>query len=513
MIDPIRCLFACLLQIAFLTDAPVLTAQTKIPTEAILFKNVQVFDGVQNELQDLDVLVLGNKIHRIAANIPESGTYQVDVTTNESKMISGMGGLGGYSIQLVNPNGKIESKQVKVSVVDGGGRTLMPGLIESHVHLNFQHMIGGYETVENRDWQEIGAMAAMAAQNLLMDGFTTVRDCGTLQSGMRRAIDNGNAIGPRIYNAGAVIGQTSGHGDWRPIGYRTLEGRSQAKVGELGMTFIVDGEDAMLSATRQNLANGSSFIKIMISGGIFSTKDPLHTVQMNQKEIRAVVEAAEAWGTYVTCHVFNVSDVRRAIDGGIKEMLHIPFLDVETAQLMAVKGIYYNPQLSQSTPEVLEATFGPEDSVNKRKAAIVQKAMANIPTVLKQVPQLLETTVFGVDIVTNKPKNVLRARDHEIWFWADKFGNHQALKSMTSTAGKLAALTGKNNPYPDGKLGVIEEGAYADLLLVDGNPLEDISVIGGNSKLFDAPDRKAGGIQTMRLIMKDGVIYKNTLEQ
>ena len=234
---------------------------------------------------------------------------------------------------------------------------------------------------------------------------------------------------------------------------------------------------------------------------------------MNEKEIGAVVEAANSWGTYVTAHVFNVSDVRRAIDGGVKEMLHIPFIDVETAQLMAVNGIYYNPQLSQSTPEVLDATFGPEDSVNKRKAAVVQQAMANIPSVLKTVPRLLDTTVFGVDIVTNTPTNVLRARDHEIWFWADRFGNHQALKCMTSIPGKLAALTGKNNPYPDGKLGVIEEGAYADILLVDGNPLKDISVIGGSAKLFDAPDRKAGEIKTMRLIMKDGKIYKNTLDK
>ncbi len=128
------------------------------------------------------------------------------------------------------------------------------------------------------------------------------------------------------------------------------------------------------------------------------------------------------------------------------------------------------------------------------------------------MPQLLDTTTFGFDIVTNSPANVLRGRDHEIWFWADKFGNHQTLKSMTSISGKLAALTGLNNPYPDGTLGVIEEGAYADLLLVDGNPLEDITIIGGNPQLFDAPDRKAGEIATMHLIMKDGVIYKNTLD-
>ena len=437
-----------------------------------LFTNVKVFNGVDDLLLDVDVLVENNLIKAVGENVQANA----DAT-----------------------------------VIDGGGRTLMPGLIESHVHLNFQHMIGGYETAENRDWQEIGAMAAMVAHSLLQDGFTTVRDTGTLQSGIRRAVDRGDAIGPRIYNCGAVIGQTSGHGDWRQMGFRTLESRQEAKVAQLGMTFIVDGYDATLSASRQNFANGASFLKIMISGGIFSTKDPLHTVQMNAQEIGATVEAAEAWDTYVAAHVFNVSDVKRAIELGVKDMFHIPFIDKETAKLMVKNGVFYNPQLSQSTPEVLDAIFGPGESVNKSKAAVVQQAMANIPNVLLEVPKLLDTTTFGVDVVTQTPANALRARDHEIWFWADKFGNHQALKSMTSIGGKLAALTGKNNPYPAGKLGVIEEGAYADILLVDGNPLEDITVIGGNPRLFDAPDRGAGAIPTMRLIMKDGKIYKNTL--
>ena len=113
--------------------------------------------------------------------------------------------------------------------------------------------------------------------------------------------------------------------------------------------------------------------------------------------------------------------------------------------------------------------------------------------------------------MTVTPANALRNRDHEIWFWADRFGNLQTLQSLTSIGGKLAALTGGQNPYPAGPLGVIKEGAYADILLIDGNPLEDITLIGGSKELFDAPDRKAGDIPTMQLIMKNGVIYKNTL--
>ncbi len=179
---------------------------------------------------------------------------------------------------------------------------------------------------------------------------------------------------------------------------------------------------------------------------------------------------------------------------------------------MVEKGIYYNPQLSQSAPEALEAIFGPKESFNKAKARVTQRAMAKTVQILKEVPALLETTTFGVDIVTSTPANALRTRDHEMWFSAKNFENAATLKSMTSIGGKLAALTGKWNPYPDGQLGVIQEGAYADILIVDGNPLEDITVLGANEKRVEAPERKAGKIETVRLIVKDGKVYKNTLE-
>lgn len=457
------------LSFCWLTDG---RAEEKKPS-SILFENVNIFDGLNDKLTPGNVLVVGNLIKEIGENLPR-------------------------------PEG--------ARVIDGGGRTLMPGLIESHVHLNLQHMIGGYDTVELRDWQEIGAMAAGVARDLLMDGFTTVRDPGALQSGMRRVIDRGDIIGPRIYNSGAVITQTSGHGDFRLRGQTTLESRYTFKGARLGFTHIVDGYDATLSAARQNLANGAVFNKMMMGGGIFSSKDPLHTKQSTDDEIRAVVEASEAWDTYTTAHIYLPDHARRAIGLGLKEILHIPFLDEETAKLMVEQGIFYNPQLSQSTPEALEAIFGPRESVNKSKARVTQQAMAMTTKILQRVPELLETTTFGVDIVTNTPANARRTRDHEMWFWADRFGNFATLKCMTSNGGKLAALTGKLNPYSAGPLGVIQEGAYADILLVEGNPLEDISVLGGSALMFDAPERQAGEIKTMHLIMKDGKIYKNTLE-
>ena len=448
-------------------------AEDKLPPQT-LFTNVNIFNGTDDRLyENHNVLVEGSTIKAISAS---------EIKTNAN-----------------------------ATIIEGGGRTLMPGLIESHVHLNLQHMVGGYGTMEDRDWQEIGAMAAFVAHSLLLDGFTTVRDVGTLQSGIRRAIDRGDALGPRIYSAGGVIGQTAGHGDWRLKGFRTLGSRDTFKAAQLGMTYIVDGYDATLSAARQNLANGASLNKMMLSGGVFSEKDGLHTVQGTDDEVRAVVQASGAWGTYATAHVNNPLDIQRGIRLGLKEIMHGQFLDNETAKIMTESGVFYNPQLSVSSKAAIDKTFGPGPSVFKSKAMIVSEGMAKIPDIVKQYPKLMEKMTFGVDTVTVTPANALRNRDYEIWFWSDQFGNFQTLKSLTSIGGNLAALTGNHNPYPFGKLGVIEKGAYADLLLVDGNPLEDISVIGGNPKLFEAPDRKAGGIENMRIIMKDGMIYKNTL--
>jgi imidazolonepropionase-like amidohydrolase len=465
------CLLVCVSVAAALTG-PVYAAEEK-PKPQVLFTNCNIFDGKSDKLAaNKRVLVEGNLIKTIS-----------DASLKAAK---------------------------HAKVIDCGGRTLMPGLIESHVHLNLQHMVGGYDTIEQRDWQEIGAMAAFTAQSLLMDGWTTARDPGAALTGIKTVIDRGELPGPRMYMAGAVIGQTSGHGDFRLKGQRTLESRETFKAGQLGMTYIVDGYDATLSATRQNLANGAAFNKMMLSGGVFSSKDPLHTVQGTAGEIGAVVEGSTAWDTYVTAHIMNAPDARRGIELGLKEVMHVVFLDDETAKLMVEKGVFYNVQLSVSSQEAIDATFGSGESVNKSKALTVAEAMANLPDILLNNPKLLEKTTFGVDTVTNTPANAIRARDHEVWFWADKFGNLQALKSMTSIGGQLAALTGKNNPYP-GKLGVIEAGAYADILLIDGNPLEDITLIGGSQKNFDAPDRKAGEIPAMNLIMKDGVIYKNTI--
>ncbi|WNC74002.1 amidohydrolase family protein [Thalassotalea psychrophila] len=436
-----------------------------------LFKNVNVFNGTDNQLySNLNVLVDGNKITSISAELPK-----VDDTA---------------------------------TLIDGTGKTLMPGLIESHTHLNLQYMQGGYNTLENRSWQEVGAMAAGAARHILMDGYTTIRDLGTLNAGFRNAADAGLVDSPRIYTAGTVIGQTAGHGDWRLVSNVSEAQFEVSNINRLGFIKNTDGADEVLKAARNNYAQYADFTKLTISGGIFSDKDPLFTTQMNEAELKAAVEAADAWDSYVTAHVFNDKDVRRAMKAGLKMFEHTPYITDDTAKLMAKNNIMTNPQFGTVSPKFpVEAVFGPKGTPTRDKADMAFDEARELPNIIKRNGV---KAVFGVDVVTVDPYMTRKQRDYEIFRWGELFDNFYTLKALTSYGGELAALTGKGNPYP-GKIGVVEVGAYADLLLVDGNPLEDLSVIGAQADIFSVPNRDEGAIDGMKIIMKDGKIYKNTL--
>ena len=190
-----------------------------IPSEVTLFKNVKVFNGTEDKLHDVDVLVVKNKIHKVAKDIPTTGTWEVDVKTGGvTQLTDPSGGMHEYSITTFTETKK-ETKQVKVNVIDGGGRSLMPGLIDSHVHINM-YKNGTLATLQDTTWEEIGARSAAFAQEMLAMGFTTVRDmCGT-HEGLKKVVDEGLLPGPRMYLSGACISQTSGHGDWGIAGQR-----------------------------------------------------------------------------------------------------------------------------------------------------------------------------------------------------------------------------------------------------------------------------------------------------
>jgi imidazolonepropionase-like amidohydrolase len=276
----------------------------------------------------------------------------------------------------------------------------------------------------------------------------------------------------------------------------------------LGITQIVDGSDAVRRAVRRNFAEGASQIKLMVGGGISSEKGPLFASQFTDAEISAAVEEAAARDTYVLVHVYQDAHIRRALDLGVMSIDHGQFISRETAEYLKEKGAFIAPFTAGITTEAFQH---PADSVPGTpqfiKGQEFQRDSMNFVEIMNTVQPKM---VLAVDIVFLTGAAARAGRDFEKFAFARFFGNLQALRSMTSVPGELMALTGKNNPYP-GKLGVIEEGALADILIVDGNPLEDITVIGANPKYLDAVPRERG-IETIHVIMKDGVIYKNTLD-
>jgi imidazolonepropionase-like amidohydrolase len=436
--------------------------------DQILITNVNIFDGKSDKLaMDMSVLVEGNLIKQIGTNL----------TAGEG-----------------------------TTVINGGGRTLMPGFIDGHAHV----MINAhFDTVEkDLDLTDLAINSVTVMERFLMDGFTTVRDMGGPAFGLARAIDSGRIAGPRLYPSGTFISQTSGHGDFRDRadpGFSPNDAGDLSNFERMGIGAVADGVPAVLAATRLNLRNGATQIKIMAGGGGSSRFDPIDTTQFSEPETCAIVEAAADWGTYVAAHVFTDRAVARLLKCGVKTFEHGFFISEATMKDIAAAGGYVVPQMWGISPDLAKNPLMPPAKIPLVKALGKQFKDFGRDLLKNGVKVVFASDYVGVDA------DAERARRYEIWWRTQTFdSNFEVLKQMTSTAGEMLALSGNRNPYQAGKLGVIEEGAYADILLVDGNPLEDISVIGGAEKWFDA-DPEWKPIETLDLIMKDGVIYKNTL--
>lgn len=394
------------------------------------------------------------------------------------------------------------------TVIDCDGRTLMPGLIDAHTHL-YMNMPGGVGGMEGGTWDEIGPRSVHMANEYLYSGFTSVREMGGGGSGLKKTVDAGLVDGPRIYPSGAFVSQTSGHGDLRNASQRNPNlppYPNDSNAQRLGITYVADGVDGVMTAVRQNLSQGATQIKLMAGGGVASTLDPLHTLQYQPEELDAAVRVAADWDTYVAVHVFSDEGIMRAVEAGVKSIEHGFFASRETLQLMKDKDVFLVSQMTGISP-YLEQNPGLQTKTNQAKLALATDLSKDF---VENVKAIKPKMAFQTDVVFATSELLRSQLDYEKWFHAELFGNHAMLVAATSSAGELLAYSGKANPYLDGPLGVIEEGAYADILIVDGNPLEDISVIGGNEKWYDAEPRSRD-ILTMRLIMKDGVVYKNTL--
>jgi imidazolonepropionase-like amidohydrolase len=402
--------------------------------------------------------------------------------------------LSGPSIVLVRGN-KIETistqpipvdRRADTRIVEGGGRTLMPGLIDAHWHATLIRVTPA-QSLGDVSYNSL--LAGAEATDTLMRGFTTVRDVGGPVFGLKSAIDEGVVTGPRIYPSGAVITITSGHGDFRQLADlpRTLGGMLH-RMEQLGGSMVADSPDEVRVRVREQLMQGASQVKLTAGGGVSSPFSPIDVTTFTEAELRAAVEAAENWDTYVAAHAFTSAAIQRAIAAGVKCIEHGMLMDEATAKLMAEKGIWLS---MQPLPEDLRLGF-PVGSVQRAKADEVWPGIGRTYELAKKYKL---KTAWGTDVLFSAALALQQgAILASLTRW---YTPAEALAMATGTNAELLALSGKRNPYP-GKLGVVEQGALADLLLVDGNPLENINLIADPGKNF-------------LVIMKDGAIYKDTL--
>lgn len=418
------------------------------PSGAILFENVRIFDGKASTLSAAsNVLVKGNVIERI-------------------------------STAAIEPAG--------AEVIAGGGRVLMPGLIDAHWHAM---LIASTPAEAMGDVGFANLAAGDEATHTLMRGFTTVRDVGGPVFGLKRAIDNGIVVGPRIYPSGAMITVTSGHGDFRQFSDLPRQiGGPFTPMERNGGSIVVDSPDEVRLRAREQFMQGAAHIKITAGGGVSSPFSPLDVTTFTEAELRAAVEIADNWGTYVIAHAFTTDSINKAIAAGVKCIEHGFLMDEDTARLIAEKDIWLS---LQPLPEMLRQGFR-EGTVERAKADEVWPGIARTYELAKKYKI---KTAWGTDVLFSR--ELARQQGAILASLIRWYTPAEALAMATSTNAELLKLSGKRNPYP-GKLGVVEEGALADLLLVDGNPLENLELVADPEKNF-------------LVIMKDGRVYKDTM--
>jgi imidazolonepropionase-like amidohydrolase len=321
-----------------------------------------------------------------------------------------------------------------------------------------------------------------------MRGFTSVRDLAGPVFDVKQAVDAGEVVGPRIYPSGAMISQTSGHGDYRSPADLPRAPYTQLSHPEIaGGSAIADGVPQVLRAVREQLMKGATQIKLAAGGGVASNFDPLDVSQYTEAELRAAVEAAADWNTYVTVHAYTPRAIQKAIRAGVKCIDHGQLLDEATAQLMAENGIWLSIQPFLDDEDAIPF---PEGSVNRAKQLEMTQGTDIAYGLAKQYNL---KTAWGTDTLFDA--NLATRQGAQLAKMVRWYTPAEALKMATSTNAQLLAMSGPRNPYP-GKLGVIEEGALADLLLVNGNPLENIDLISDPANNF-------------LVIMKDGEVFKN----
>lgn len=418
------------------------------PPAKILFRQVRLFDGKSNSLVNAQVLVEGN---RIAAVDTGNAVPPADAT-----------------------------------VIDCAGRMLMPGLIDMHWHTLFCAV--PITALLSGDPAAMFTSSTAEANRTLQRGFTTVRDLGGPVFSFKQAIDNGVIPGPRIFPSGAMITTTGGHADLRMPSdvprdparlsmFETIGGAITDSVGEIRMRV------------REQLFQGASQIKLVGGGGVSSPRSPLDMTTFSEDDLKAAVAIARDWNTYAAVHAYAPEAIRRAISAGAACIEHAHLIDEQTAQLMAEKGVWLSTQ-----PFTSEADSAPLTGPSRER---MLEVFANTPRLYGLARKHGLKTAWGSDLLFSPA--ITHRQGVMLTHLSQWYSNAEALRMATSTNAELLALSGPRTPY-QGKLGVIEPGALADILVVDGNLLDDI-------RLIEQPGKN------LAVIMKDGAIYKNAISR
>jgi imidazolonepropionase-like amidohydrolase len=418
-------------------------------TPPIAFGNFLLFDGKSKALRGgLRLLVEGNRIKRIATGEPTP------------------------------PEG--------ARMIDCGGRVMMPGLIDAHWHTIFAAL--PVPALFSADIGYIFLAASAEAERTLMRGFTTVRDLGGPSFALKQAIDEGLVTGPRIYPSGAMITTTGGHGDLRPLSdLPRSPGGPLSYMERTGSANIADSADEVRLRVREQLLQGASQIKLVGGGGVSSPRTTLDLFTFGPPEFRAGVEAAADRNAYVAVHAYPPAQIQRAIAAGVQCIEHGHLMGEATAMLMAEKDVWLSTQPFVSDDDVPPMTG--QSRIN------LLQVIAGTNTVYALAKEHKIKTAFGTDLLFSS--TITERQGFMLTHLTRWYDNAEILKMATSINGELLAMSGRRNPY-QGKLGIIEEGALADLLVIDGNPLDDIELVARPDKNF-------------MVIMKDGKIYKDTL--
>ncbi|MEN8158979.1 MAG: amidohydrolase family protein [Myxococcota bacterium] len=351
--------------------------------------------------------------------------------------------------------------------IDCGGRTLMPGLIDAHVHcaittLNLAAMTSKPVTL-------VAHEAGRILRGMLRRGFTSVRDAGGADFGLAQAVERGLVEGPRIFYSGRVLSQTGGHGDFRPRDEPPQ--LCACHIHSSGFSHVADGVPAVRKAAREELRRGASQVKIMASGGVASPSDPIWNLQYSPEEMRAIVEEAEGWRTYAMAHAYTPEAIRRAVDAGVRTIEHGNLIDRATAEHMRVRGAFLVPTL---------VTYFAIDELG-RKLGFPPVSQAKVKDVLDRGLASLEIAQaagvpmgFGTDLLGETHDQQSR----EFQLRAEVLSPADVIRSATVVNARILNR--------EGELGIIAPGALADLLVVDGNPIANLSLLAEPEKSLRA---------------------------